>query len=430
MSSATRPGEASPAARRYAMLVLAIVYMFNFVDRQILAILLPAIKAEFDVGDAYLGFLTGTAFAIFYVTLGVPIAQYADRCNRRNLIAAAVALWSAMTVVSGFATNILQLTLARIGVGVGEAGCSPPAHSMIADYYPPEKRSTAMGFYTIGISAGIMLAYLGGGWIVESMGWRTAFVAVGAPGVLLALLVRFTLHEPARGASEDRVASSTQLRLLEVSRFLSRRASFFHMAVAAGLSSFVGYSAIGFLPSFMDRSFGVGMLEVGIWLGLILGIAGGAGFFFGGYISDRLGRSGQSRSLLFISVTVLLSALLLSLMFLAGSWQMSLLLFVLPAATMNVYLAPVLALTQSLVSLRMRATASALVLLIINIIGLAFGPWITGALSDFLKPQYGDESIRYSLLIVTAVILPWAAFHYYRAGRKIDVDLSRATEND
>lgn len=424
------PPIVSPAARRYAMVILAIVYMFNFVDRQILAILLPAIKAEFGVGDAYLGFLTGTAFALFYVTLGIPIAQYADRCNRRNLIAVAVALWSAMTALSGFATNLVYLTLARIGVGVGEAGCSPPAHAMIADYFPPEKRSTAMGFYTIGISAGIMLAYLGGGWVVHNIGWRATFFIVGVPGLLLALVVRFTLVEPGRGSSENRTAGESRPSLLEVWRFLKERPSFFHMAVAAGLSSLVGYSVIIFLPSFVGRSFDVGIVEIGRWLGLILGIAGGAGFFFGGYISDRIGRSGRRRSLSFISVTVLASTLLLSSMFLAGTWQLSLLLFVVPAATMNVYLAPVLALTQSLVSLRMRATAAALVLLIINIIGLATGPWATGALSDILQPQFGDESIRYSLLIVTAVILPWASFHYYRAGIWIDADLARAAEAD
>ena len=181
----------SLAARRYAMVILAIVYMFNFVDRQILAILLPAIRDQFQVSDAYLGFLSGTAFAIFYVTLAVPIAQYADRCNRRNLIAVSVAVWSAMTALSGLAANIWHLTLARIGVGIGEAGCSPPAHSMIADYYPPEQRSTAMGFYTLGISAGIMLAYLAGGWVAQNIGWREAFFVVGVPGLLLALIVRF-----------------------------------------------------------------------------------------------------------------------------------------------------------------------------------------------------------------------------------------------
>ena len=420
----------SPGARRYAIVILAIVYMFNFVDRQILAILLPSIKAEFGVGDAYLGFLTGTAFALFYVTLGIPIAQYADRCNRRNLIAVAVALWSGMTAISGFATNLVYLTLARIGVGVGEAGCSPPAHSMIADYYPPENRSAAMGFYTIGISAGIMLAYLGGGWAVENLGWRATFFVVGVPGLLLALVVRFTMIEPQRGASEDRVAGAGRPALIDVWRFLKQRRSFFHMAVGAGLSSFVGYSVIGFLPSFVNRSFGVDKIAMLMWLGLILGIAGGAGFFLGGYIADRLGRTVQRRALSFIALVALLTALLMSFMFLAGSWQLVLLFFVIPALTNNVYLAPVLSLTQSLVSLRMRATASALVLLIINIIGLAMGPWATGILSDLLQPKFGSESMRYSLLIVNCVILPWAAFHYFRAAKWIDADLVRATEAD
>ena len=186
----------SLGARRYALVILTVVYMFNFIDRQILAILLPAIREEFQVGDTVLGLLTGTAFALFYIILGIPIAQVADRWNRRNLLAVAIAVWSGMTALSGFAQNIWQLALARVGVGIGEAGCSPPAHSMISDYYPPERRSMAMGFYTMGISTGIMLAYLGGGWVVENYGWREAFFIVGVPGLLLAAIVRFTLDEP------------------------------------------------------------------------------------------------------------------------------------------------------------------------------------------------------------------------------------------
>jgi len=425
-----KPAALSVGARRYAMVILAVVYMFNFIDRQILGILLPQIRDEFGTSDTYLGFLSGTAFALFYVTLGVPIAQYADRCNRRNLIAASVALWSAMTAVSGLAANIWHLTAARIGVGIGEAGCSPPAHSMIADYYPPEKRSTAMGFYTLGISAGIMTAYLAGGWVAQNIGWREAFFVVGIPGLLLAAIVRFTLVEPRRGASEDRTISGQGPRFSEVVRFLAARRSFIHMAVAAGLSSFVGYSVIGFLPSFMVRSFDMELAALGRWLGLILGISGGAGFFFGGLFADRLGRGSHRKALNYIAATMLVSAALLSMMFMAKTSAMALLLFILPAATMNVYLAPVLSQAQSLVALRMRATTSALVLLIINVIGLAFGPLITGLLSDFLEPRVAEESMRYSLLIVTAVILPWAVWHYYRAGLWIDADLAGAADSD
>ena len=418
------------AARRYALVILAVVYMFNFIDRQILAILLPAIRDEFGVSDAWLGFLTGTAFAMFYIVLGIPVARYADRHNRRNLIAVAVAVWSGMTALSGMAANFAQLALARIGVGVGEAGCSPPAHSMIADLYPPEKRSTAMGVYTIGISAGIMMAYLGGGWVAQNIGWREALLVVGLPGLVLAAIVRFTVTDPKRGHSEGREALGEQPSFSKTLRFLSRRPSFVHMTVAAGLSSYVGYSVISFLPSFLVRSYGMPVDEVGIYLGLIIGIVGGSGFFLGGYIADHLGQSNHRRALSFIGVTVLLTAVPYAAMFLSDSWQIALLLFLVPAATANVYLAPVLSQAQGLVSLRMRAMASALALLIINVIGLALGPLLTGVLSDVLEARFAEESMRYSLLIVTSIILPWAGWHYIRAGRTIDADLERAAKHD
>lgn len=420
----------SAGARRYALVILAIVYMFNFVDRQILAILLPAIRDEFGVSDLWLGFLSGTAFAMFYIVLGIPVARYADRHNRRNLIALALALWSGMTAVCGVASNFTQLALARIGVGVGEAGCSPPAHSMIADLYPPEQRSTAMGVYTVGISLGIMLAFLLGGWVVQNIGWREAFFVVGLPGLLLALVVRFSVVEPERGHSEGREAVSEQPAFFETLRFLRSRASFAHMTIAAGLSSYVGYSVISFLPSFLVRSFGMPEGQIGLYLGPIAGIVGGAGFFLGGYIADHLGKSAHRKSLSFIGLAVFLSALPYAVMFLSTSWQAALLLYLVPAATANVYLAPVLSQVQSLVSLRMRAMASALALLIINVIGLALGPLLTGLISDLLEPRFGEESMRYSLLLVTSTVLPWAAWHYVRAGRTIDSDLALAAEHD
>jgi MFS family permease len=241
----------SNRARNYALGVLTAVYMLNFVDRQILAILLPAIKIEFTLDDWMLGFIAGPAFALFYAILGVPIALLADRFSRRNLIAAAITIWSIMTALSGLATNVTQLALARIGVGVGEAGCSPPAHSMIADYFPPERRSTAMGIYTTGISAGIMVAYLAGGWVVQNIGWRQAFFIVGLPGLLFALVVRFTVQEPPRGMSENRTATGDKPGMFEVGRFLLRRKSFLHLAVGSGLASFGGYASISFFQAFL-----------------------------------------------------------------------------------------------------------------------------------------------------------------------------------
>lgn len=416
--------------RRYALGVLAVVYMFNFIDRQILAILLPSIKAEFTVSDTLLGLLTGTAFALFYVSLGVPIARYADRNNRRNLIALAVAIWSGMTAISGAVVSFWQLALARVGVGIGEAGCSPPAHSMIADMYPPERRSAAMGVYTLGISAGIMFAYLAGGWFVENVGWRQTFFAVGLPGLLLALIVRFTIKEPIRGASEQRHDSGAQPTIREVAAFLVRRRSFIYMAVGSGLSSWVGYSIIFNMPSFLVRSFAASPSEIGVWLGLIYGVAGGLGFFLGGYLADRIGQRSHRKALGFLAASTLLATLFNAGVFLSASVFWCLVLLILPSVISNFYLAPVLGQTQSLVSLRMRAVASSLILLVLNVIALLIGQPITGLISDMFAATQGVESMRYALLVISVVALPVAAVCYWLAGRTIERDLARATEKD
>ncbi len=418
----------SKGARRYALGLLVVVYTFNFIDRQILAILLPAIKTEFAVDDRVLGFLVGSAFALFYATLGIPIALIADRSNRRNLIALALAVWSGMTALSGVATNIVYLILARIGVGIGEAGCSPPAHSMIADYFPPEQRSTAMGIYTLGISSGIMLAFLAGGWVVENIGWHEALLIVGIPGLVLALFVRFTIVEPVRGASENRIDTGDRPGILQVARFLAGRKSFLHMAIGAALASFLGYAIISFYPSFLVRSFSMSLSTIGIYLGLILGIAGGLGFAGGGYVADKVGQKNTRYSFHVIVAALLLAWILYFPIFFASSGYLSLSLFIIPAVFSNVYLATTFAQTQSLVPLRMRAVASALVLFIINSIGLGFGPLLAGALSDYLAVGYGNESMRYSLLIIGAVIGPWTAFHFFVAGKHIEQDLTRVEE--
>jgi len=200
------------AGSHFALALLVVVYTFNFIDRQILSILIEPIKLELGLNDTQMGLLTGFAFALFYATLGIPIARYADRANRRNLIAAALGVWSIMTAVSGLAGNFWHLLIARIGVGVGEAGCSPPAHSIIADYFPAEKRATALGIYSLGIPVGIMFGLFAGGWINEYFGWRIAFFVVGIPGLVLAVIVRFTMREPERGMAEGRVAAAAQQR--------------------------------------------------------------------------------------------------------------------------------------------------------------------------------------------------------------------------
>jgi len=410
--------------------LLVVVYTFNFIDRQILAILLPAIKAEFGVTDTILGFLAGSAFALFYATLGVPIALLADRWNRRNLIALALAIWSGMTALSGIAANIVHLTLARIGVGIGEAGCSPPAHSMISDLYGPEERSTAMGIFTLGISAGIMIAYLAGGWVADNIGWREAFLIVGLPGLVLALLVRFTISEPVRGQSDGKEDTAARPGIVAVARFLLGRKSFLHLAVGSGLAAFIGYAVISFFPTFLYRSHGMNLSEIGVWLGIILGTAGGLGFAGGGYIADKLGRRGQRYALRGVAAATMIGWLFNFPVFLVGNPYLALAFFVIPAIFSNFYLATTFAQIQGLVGLRMRAVASALLLFILNSVGLGLGPLFAGVLSDMLEAPFGGESMRYSLLLVAVVIGPWSAFHYFAAGRHIEGDLARSDEVD
>ncbi len=421
-ANAEKPGIFSPAVRNYALSVLVVVYTFNFIDRQILSILLEPIKQDLGLSDSALGMLTGFAFALFYATLGIPIARFADRGNRRNLIALALTIWSGMTALSGLAQNFWHLLLARIGVGVGEAGCSPPAHSMIADYFPAENRATALGIYSLGIPFGILFGFIAGGWLNEFFGWRVAFFVVGIPGVLLALLVRYTLREPPRGMAEGRVAEVEQPTVMETFRFLWSKRSFRHMAVGGGLTAFVGYGVVTWVPSFLIRSYGMSTGDVGTYLGLILGIPGGIGIALGGYLADRYGAR-DTRWYLWVVAVALIACVPLSFgVYLSATAFASLMFLIIPILLGNFYQATTFSQTQGLVSLRMRSVAAAVLLFILNIIGLGAGPQAVGILSDVLQPQYGDESLRYALLILSLVNV-WSAYHYYLAGKYLKDDL-------
>ncbi|MEC8600715.1 MAG: MFS transporter [Pseudomonadota bacterium] len=421
-ASQEQHGVFSPAVRNYALGVLVVVYTFNFIDRQILSILLEPIKQDLGLSDSALGMLTGFAFALFYATLGIPIARFADRSNRRNLIAWALAIWSAMTAVSGLAQNFWHLLLARIGVGVGEAGCSPPAHSMLADYFPTKNRATALGIYSLGIPFGILFGFIAGGWLNEFFGWRVAFFIVGVPGLLLAILVRFTLREPPRGMAEGRVADEEQPTIMETFRFLWSKRSFRHMAVGGGLTAFVGYGVITWVPSFLIRSYGMSTGDVGTYLGLILGIPGGIGIALGGYLADRYGSRDTRWYLWIVSVALIASTPLFFGVYLSSTAFASLMFLILPILLGNFYQATTFSQTQGLVSLRMRSVAAAVLLFILNMIGLGAGPQAVGILSDILQPSYGDESLRYALLTLSTVHI-WAAYHYYQAGKSLKDDL-------
>jgi len=423
-----RPGLFSEETRRYALSVLIVVYTFNFIDRQILSILMEPIKLDLGLSDTQLGLLSGFAFAAFYATLGIPIARYADRSNRRNLIALALAVWSGMTAISGLAQNFWHLLLARIGVGVGEAGCSPPAHSMIADYYPAEQRATALGLYSLGIPVGILFGFLAGGWINEFFGWRVAFFVVGVPGIILAVIMRMTVKEPPRGMAEGRVSAGAQPTISETFSYLWGKRSFRHLALGGALTAFVGYGLVSWLPSFLIRSHGMQTGEIGTWLGLILGIPGGIGIVLGGWLADRLGARDQ-RWYMWLVAIALAACVPFSLgVFLSTGAYAALLFLVIPVALGNFYQATTFSQVQGLSTLRMRAVAAAVLLFILNIIGLGLGPQAVGIISDLLRPEFGDESLRYSLLICGFVNL-WAAWHYFLAGKYLKEDLA-ATARD
>lgn len=415
-------------SRYYALGLLTVVYSFNFIDRQLLAILQEAIKADLLLSDSQLGLLTGFAFALFYVTAGIPIARWADHSNRRNIVAGSIFIWSFMTAISGFVANYVQLLLARIGVGIGEAGGSPPSHSMISDIFPPERRASALGFYSTGVNIGILFGFLLGGWLNEFFGWRVAFMVVGAPGILIAILVRMTLAEPLRGAMEAREVKSDSVSTREVMALLWSRKSFRHMAFGASLNAFASYSVANWTASFMIRSHGMSTGELGTWLALIMGLAGAIGVFGGGLLADRLARKDKRWYMWLPALAGVITVPFSVSVYLAGGGYTALLLAVVPGLLSNVYLGNTIASTHGLVGLRMRALSSAILFLILNIIGLGAGPWTVGILSDALEASKGIESLRYAMLYVIPVFGAWSVIHFYLASRHLREDLANAPD--
>ena len=422
----------SSGDRRYPNYVLAVlffVYVFNFIDRTILSILVEDVKRELGVSDTAMGFLTGIAFALFYTVAGIPIARWADVGVRRSIIALGLTVWSLMTAASGLVQNFGQLVAARIGVGVGEAAGSPPAHSLIADYFPPERRATALSIYSAGIYVGVLFGYLAGGWVNEFFGWRNAFFVVGLPGLLLALLVRFTVREPPRGQSEPPRAPSEPAAADEapepwqdVFRFLWSLRSFRHLAFGAGIAAFSGYGFSQWAPTFLRRVHEMSSGEVGTWLGLIIGFGGLLGAPLGGLLADRKGHV-DVRWYAWVPAVSAVASIPFVLGFLLFDSVTPALLIYIPAVILSaMYLGPTLAMIQAMVKLRMRAMASAVLFLILNLIGLGLGPQVVGALSDLLTPHYGQEAVRYSLLIVSLTAV-WAGLHYALAARTLADDL-------
>ena len=416
----------SARARYYALGLLTVVYTFNFVDRQLLSILQESIKADLLLSDQQLGLLTGFAFALFYTLAGIPIARYADRNNRRNVVAIAIALWSFMTAISGLVQNYLQLLLARIGVGVGEAGGSPPAHSMISDIFPPERRASALAFYSMGINFGILFGFLAGGWLNEFFDWRVAFFVVGAPGIVVALFVRYTLREPIRGLMEDRQDVATDTPFPEVLKLLWSRLSFRHLAIGGALNAFAGYSSSNWTASFMIRSHDMSTGELGTWLALIMGVGGAIGVFWGSYIAERLAKFDVRWYMWMPTITGMICVPFMIATYVVEGAYTALIVSIVPGILFNVYLGNSLAMTHALVGLRMRAVASAILFFLINLIGMGLGPWGVGLLSDMLSAELGNESLRYAMLYLLPAAMGWSAVHFLLASRTLQKDLEAA----
>jgi MFS family permease len=399
--------------------LLTIAYFFSYMDRQILAILQELIRADLQLSDTQLGLVAGFAFALFYATLGLPVARLADRGNRVNIIAIALALWSAMTAVCGLAQNFVQLLVARIGVGVGEAGSSPPSHSIIADLYPAEERAGAMGIYSLGVVLGAAGGSIIGGWVGHHYGWRLAMMAVGLPGIALAVVIKLFVVEPRRGLSDAQRAdpqAGTVPSLTHGFRAMLANRAAVHLVMGVTLTSLIGYGHQAFGPSFLQRSLGLRMIDIATWVAPIAALMGTASALIGGWLANRVAARYGIHAQAWLVLALKAVGLPLSFVFYAApSLGVAIPAYFVSLLFINSYLGPTFALIQGQAPLRLRALWAAITLLVINLIGLGLGPMLIGVISDALRPTLGEESLRYAMLSFAAAT-PLALFHYWRAG--------------
>ncbi|CAI8418637.1 MAG: MFS transporter [PS1 clade bacterium] len=426
MSDIAQPTEApSKFTRNYTLGVLVLIYASSHIDRQIVSILAESIKQDLLLSDTQLGFLIGLSFALFYATLGIPIAILADRYSRRNIIAAAVIIWSGMTALSGLAANFTQLALARIGVGIGEAGSSPPSHSMITDMFPLESRGAAMGIYAAGINLGILVGFLVGGFIDEWYGWRMAFFIVGIPGIFLGLLLLTTVREPARTQPPRPLSRNYLSEISQTFLLMMSIRSLRHIVIGCTLVVFVGYGTTYWNGVYFRRIHGLSPAEAGTLLALIGGIIGGIGTFTGGWLADKLARRDKRFYVWLTAGVKLLLAPFVAWFYLTTDIVVARWLLAILAFFGGFYLSVSFAMTQSLLPATRRALGAAILLFCINILGLGLGPLLVGMMSDAFSPTYGQQSLRYALLLVSFLNI-WGSIHYYLAGHTLAADLEAA----
>jgi len=430
IDSPSSPGPyQSPAYRYFVLGFLTLIYVFSFIDRQIVNILGIYIIEDLSLSDMQFGALSGVAFAAIYVIFGIPVARLADSGNRRNIIAISLTVWSGMTALCGMATNFLTLFLARVGVGLGEAGCTPPAHTIISDIFPANKRATMLSIYGMGIFFGVLIGYILGGYLAALFNWRMAFILVGFPGVILAIIFTLVVKEPVRKHSLTDELKPATPSLKETFTALWTTPTFRHLAIACSLHNFVSYGLSSFMPVFLGRVHAMPIHEIGLLLGLSVGLGGVSGTFLGGFLSDTLtNKTSDDRWQLRIpmySTLLTLPFYWLVLLYLDTGFSAAIFWFV-PSFVGGMFLGPSFAVTHSLVGIRMRAVASSVLLLFLNLLGLGVGPLATGWISDLLTPGFGSEAIRYAMAIMVFVNL-WCAFHYGRACRTLRSDINNNT---
>ena len=400
---------------RRASLVLALLlvaYIFNYLDRQILGILAGPIITELKLSDTQFGLLSGPPFAIFYSMLGIPFAFLADKTSRSRVIAAAVALWSAFTALCGTASSFWHLFAFRMGVGVGEAGGVAPSYALIADYFPPQRRARALAIFSLGVPIGLSAGTLMGAYIAAAVSWRAAFYAMGLAGVLLAPVMLLVVRDPANSAP-----SVTAAPIGKVFPMIARKPVFWLIAFAASFSSLSGYGLAVWIPSVLERSFGMGLIGRGQFLASVVFLGGCTGVFAGGWLADRLGARDRAWYAKLPAIAWLITAPTFAAGLLTHNAVLAWFFLLIPNALNILWLGPVIAAVQHLVPQRMRATASASFLLINNLIGLGVGPFLIGRLSDALKHSYGTEALRYAAVAVTSFYLLAALLMFAAASR-------------
>lgn len=413
---------AGKSGARWALVILFLVYVVNMIDRQILSILLEPIKHSLDLSDSQLGLLSGT-FGLAFAIAGIPIARLADRMSRRNIIVAALAVWSGLTALCGVAQNFWQLILLRTGVAAGEAGGGPPAHSMIADYFPHGRRATALAIYSSGVPVGILFGLAVGGAINQAFDWRVAFMVVGLPGLLLALVMLFTVKEPPREAAPP--GDGRQPSLMAVLKTILSIRAFRSLLAATALHVFAAYALTQWHPAFMIRTFHVGTAQVGLYLGLVVGVTSGLGTFLGGWLGDVLGRRRPAWFAWLPAVEIFITIPFYFFAYSAPTFETALLFLIIPSLLTNAFTGPIFGTIQSLAPPHMRAMAAAVLLFIIAVVGQSLGPQAVGLMSDAFKPQAGADSLRWAMSVIVLTKLA-ATFQFWRAGRLLEADLKAA----